>query len=362
MQITAAVDDGVNEPVFAGNYYRNFQEEEAWQAGHAEAILEPDLAIVDAHHHLVDNKHGRYLFADYLKDINSGHRIVASVYVQAFAMFRKDGPEHLRPIGETEFVRGMSAMGASGTYGETRVCHGIVGYADLRRHETTEATLRAHIEAGGGRFRGIRQPAPSASGKLATALPFVMPPHMLRDVDFRKGFAHLAPLGLSFDAWLFHPQLDDVVDLARAFPDTAIIVNHLGGRIVVGPHAVRVEEVNAGWRDLLTQLAACPNVSMKVGGQGMLYGGTEFHLKDRPPSSEELAEVWRPLFETTIDIFGPGRCMFESNFPQDKQSCSYHVLWNTFKRVAAELGYSEDEKADLFRRNAQRIYRLDPVV
>lgn len=357
----ASTPDDNGEPIFAGNYYRNFQEEEAWQAGFSEEILEPDLAIVDAHHHLTDNKHGRYLFADYLKDVRSGHRIVSSVFVQANAMYRTDGPEHLRPIGETEFVRGAAAMAASGIYGETQICAGIVGYADLRRHETIDATLRAHIDAGGRRFRGIRQPAPWAAGKLAKSLPFVLPHQLLRDPDFRKGFAHLAPLGLSFDAWLFHPQLDDVVDLARAFPDTSIIVNHLGGRIVVGPHALRIDAVNREWRDLLTQLAACPNVSMKLGGQGMLYGGTAFHLKDRPPSSEELAPFWQPLFEAAIDLFGTDRCMFESNFPQDKQSCSYHVLWNAFKRIAASAGYSDDEKAALFRLNAERIYRLDAL-
>jgi predicted TIM-barrel fold metal-dependent hydrolase len=275
-------------------------------------------------------------------------------------MLRADGPAAFRDVGETEFARGVAAMSASGQYGKVKVCAAIVGFVDFRLVDDVARVLDAHEEAAGGRFRGIRQIAPWVSGELAKAMPLNAPEALLRDPDFRKGFAHLRSRNLTFDAWLFHPQLGDVVDLARAFPDTRIVVNHLGGRLGIGPYAFRFDEEFRNWRQSLAELARLPNVYMKIGGLGMLYGGFTFHTGDRPPTSIELAKAWGPFILAGIEAFGPQRCMMESNFPVDMQSCSFPVLWNTLKRVTAD--FSAAEKAALFHGTAQDFYRLGPIV
>jgi predicted TIM-barrel fold metal-dependent hydrolase len=266
-------------PEFKGNYYRTLGEAAAWQGSFTEEVIDPDLPIVDAHHHLQEDSRGRYLLHECVADIAKGHNIVATVHVQAKSMLRQSGPVAFRDVGETEFARGVAAMSASGYYGKARICEAIVGFADFRLVDEVPAVLDAHEEAAGGRFRGIRQIAPWVGGELAKAMPLNAPEGLLRDPDFRKGFAFLGPRGLTFDAWLFHPQLGDVVDLARSFPDTRIVVNHLGGRLGIGPYAFRFEEEFANWKAALKALAALPNVYMKIGGLGMLYGGYDFHTR-----------------------------------------------------------------------------------
>lgn len=346
-------------PVFKGNYVRTLEELEAWQALADEPVLEPDLPIVDAHHHLQEDHHGRYLLHEFLADMNSGHNIVSTVHVQARSMHRADGPEAFKPLGETEFARGIAAMSASGKYGRARICEAIVGHVDLTLGEIAGEVLDAHIEAAGGRFRGIRHIAPHAEGELGASMPLQAPKGLLVDPAFRKGYAALGPRGLSFEAWLFHPQLADVVDLARAFPDTTVVLNHLGGRLGIGQYAHRFAQEFDAWRRSLDTLAALPNVVVKVGGLGMLYGGFAFHTRDTAPSSEMLANAWGPFIRAGIDAFGPSRAMMESNFPVDKQSASYKVLWNALKRAAA--GYGREERSQLFHGTAQRVYRLQPV-
>jgi len=328
-----------------------------WLDRRKEPILEPDLPIVDPHHHLWDRPGWRYLLDELLADTSSGHNILATVFVQARAMPRAAGPVEMRPVGETEFVNGIAAMSASGIYGKTRHCAGIVGHADLTLGSRVGPVLAAHIRAGGGRFRGIRHIA-AWDADASIRNPAYSPPRgLLGDKNFREGFAVLGRLGLSFDAWLYHPQIDELRDLARAFAETKIVLNHVGGPIGIGAYAGKHKDVFPGWAASIKALAACPNVYVKLGGLGMRMGGFGFHEQPEPPSSETLANTWRPYTETCIDAFSPSRCMFESNFPVDKGSYSYPVFWNACKLLAK--GASETEKGDLFCASAARFYRLD---
>jgi L-fuconolactonase len=271
-------------------------------------------------------------------------------------MYRADGPEEMRAVGEIEFANGVAAMTASGSYGKPRVCAGIVGHADLMLGARVAKVLEAMVVAGGGRFRGIRYIASSDPDQAQWGATAVRPEGLLLDKRVREGFAQLASLGLSFDAWVYHPQLGDVVDLARAFPGTPIILNHVGGPIGLGRYKGKRDAAFADWSARIRELAACPNVHVKLGGLGMKMFGFDVHEGELPPSSEQLATAWRPYVETCISAFGPSRAMFESNFPVDKGSYGYGVYWNTCKRLAR--GASAPEKADLFHRTASRVYRL----
>jgi L-fuconolactonase len=328
-----------------------------WLDRRREPALEPDLPIVDPHHHLWDRPGWRYLLDELVADTNSGHNILATVYVQARAMYRAAGPEEMRPVGETEFINGAAAMSASGIYGKTRHCAGIVGHADLTLGSRVEKVLAAHIRAGGDRFRGIRHITAWDADETVRNPAYSPPPKLLADKTFREGFAVLDRLGLSFDAWLYHPQIGELADLARAFPGAKIVLNHVGGPIGIGAYAGERKEVLAAWAPSIKALAACPNVHVKVGGLGMRMGGFGFHEKAEPPSSEALAEAWRPYVETCVEAFQPSRCMFESNFPVDKGSYSYGVFWNACKLLAKTA--SPSEKAQLFAGTAARFYRLN---
>jgi L-fuconolactonase len=334
---------------------------QAWLAQVVEEPLEPALPICDPHHHLWDKVKGRvsarYLLDEMLDDIaTSGHNVVSTVFIECGAMYNKPAPAAMRPVGEVEFVNGIAAMSVSGLYGTPRVAAGIVGTADLRLGDAVGGVLDAEIAAGGGRFRGIRRAA------AWDADPDV-PNHrtepgegvFLRD-DFRAGYRQLAKRQLTFEAWCYHRQIPDVTALARAFPDTTIILNHFGGPLGIGRYAGKADEVYADWRKAITELATCPNVVVKLGGINMEMNGFGWHERPKPPTSQELADATRRYYEYTIQAFGPNRCMFESNFPVDKVTCSYGVLWNSFKRLAA--GYSATERAALFHDTAARVYRL----
>lgn len=346
-----------------------------------EPILEPDLPIVDAHHHLwfqpqhvldaLDREdeelgpltrnfsfHPRYLFDELLADATSGHNVVATVYVEVHAMYRRAGPEHLRSVGEIEFAAGMAAMAESGTFGEPRLCAGLVGGADLRRGAAVREVLEAHLAAGGGRYRGVRaagighdERLPKLSKAIHSA------PGTMADPLFREGFAQLAPLGLSCDVFLFEPQIAELAGLARAFPETQIVLNHLGMPTGLGGFRGNFAERFPHWRAAIRDVAQYPNLAIKLGGLGNAMCG--FPNAGRPDTmgSQELAEAWRPYIETCIEAFGPERGMFESNFPVDGVTAHYPVIWNAFKRIASAA--SLDEKAALFAGNARRIYRLD---
>lgn len=323
-----------------------------WLARHDEAVLEPELPIIDAHHHLYDRADNRYLADDLRADTASGHAIRTTVFIECRTRYRASGDPLLAPVGETAYVAETAEASAQ------PICGAIVGYVDLQAGARAGEILAAHVDAGKGRFRGVRNVSawhadPAARGSSREPAP----PDLLRRAAFREGFACLAPAGLSFDAWLYHSQIDDLVDLARAFPETAIVLDHLGGPIGIGPYADRRAEVLADWRAALRRLAACENVRIKIGGFGMRLFGFGLHERPAPPDSETLAAAWRPYVETAIDAFGPSRAMLESNFPVDKGTCSYCVLWNAFKRVTH--GYAAEERAALFAGTAQRFYRLE---
>lgn len=329
---------------------------EDWLARRTETILEPDLPIVDPHHHLWVRGDWRYLLDELLADLNSGHNIVGTVFVQCHAMHRADGPEAFQPVGETEFVNGVAAMSASGGYGSTKICAGIVGHVDLRLGPQAHDVLEAHIRAGGGRFRGIRHITSNDPNPEVMNPAFMSPAGVMGSESFRQGFACLAPLNLTFDAWLYHHQIHELTALARAFPGTGICLDHVGGPLGIGPYAGKRDEVFADWSKAIQDLATCPNVAVKVGGLAMRINGWDFHTQPEPPSSETLAAAWKPYVETTIEAFGANRCMFESNFPVDKGSYSYQAYWNACKMLAR--GASSSEKADLFAGTATRFYRL----
>jgi L-fuconolactonase len=328
----------------------------AWLALRQEEIIEPGLEIVDPHHHLWDRPGNRFLISELLADTGSGHNITQTVFIECGSMYRADGPAEMKPVGETEFVNGTAAMSASGQYGPTRLCRGIVGHADLRLGDAVAKVLDAQIAAGDGRFRGIRHSVTwDASDVLAKAR--TDPPKgQMFDPTWRAGFARLAPLNLTFEAWLYHPQLPDLADLARAFPQTTIILNHVGGPVGIGPYKDKKAETFAQWKAGITEVGKSQNVVVKLGGLGMTFGMFDFHAREKPPSSTDLETAYRPYIETCIAAFGVDRSMFESNFPPDGASSSYPIVWNAFKRLAA--GYSASEKAKLFSGTAKRVYRL----
>jgi predicted TIM-barrel fold metal-dependent hydrolase len=322
-----------------------------------EDILEPDLPIVDPHHHLWDRGGWRYLLHELLDDLNTGHTIVATVFLQCRSMHKASGPDAMRPVGETEFVNGVAAMSASGGYGPTQVCAGIVGYADMRLGARAREVLEAHIRAGGGRFRGIRHITAWDADSSIVNPANVAPPGLLADGSFRDGLKVLTDLDLSFDAWLYHPQIDELTDLARALPATRIVLNHVGGPLGAGAYSNRQTDVFASWSKSIRRLAGCENVCVKLGGLGMRINGLGFEQQSRPPSSEVLATAMRPFVETCIEAFGVERCMFESNFPVDKGAYPYAAYWNACKRLTS--GATAADKAALFKDTAARFYRLE---
>lgn len=324
----------------------------------AETTLEPDLPIIDPHHHLWDYPSHRYLLPELLADTCTGHCIEATVFIDCGVFYRPNAPQGMDVVGEVEFVNGIAAMAASGRYGRTKACAGIVGTADLTLGAAVEDVLVMQMSAAGDRFKGIRYTAGwddrTRTVHLSHSNP---PPHLYRDhEEFRRGFAVLRRLGLSFDAWCYHPQLMDVVDLARSFPDQPIVMNHVGGPLGVECYADDRDGVYDQWRTAMRELSKCSNVSLKLGGLGMRINGFGFDRGDRAPSSEDLVHAYRPFIEPAIEMFGAERCMFESNFPVDRISTGYGNLWNAFKKIAR--GASDAEKTSLFSETARTFYRL----
>jgi predicted TIM-barrel fold metal-dependent hydrolase len=332
--------------------------DKAWLAKYHEDVIDPQQPIIDAHHHLYDRPGHRFMLPDLLEDIGSGHNIRGSVFIDSNAMYRQDGTDAMAPVGEIEFANGVAAMCASGTYGEARICAGIIGFADLTLGDAVAEVLDAEIAAGGGRFRGVRVRASWDADPALKGGKYEVQRDLLQDSIFLAGFRQLARRKLGFEAWIYHPQLGELADLARAFPETPIMLNHAGGPMVsVGHYAGQRSEEIARWRGLMAELAKCPNVFVKLGGMASPHFGFGFNKLETPPSSEMLADAWAPFFPACIDLFGPDRCMFESNFPPDKQSCSYTVLWNSYKRVVQ--GFSAAERNAMFFETANSAYRLN---
>lgn len=324
-----------------------------WLASGAEAALEPDMPIIDAHHHFYDRPGWSYLLDEYLEDARTGHNITASVFMQALTRYRTSGPEPLRPVGEIEYVAGVTAPLQGG---KPQVAKGMIGYADLRRGAAVRDVLEAELRAGDGRFRGIRHLVTWDADQTLVNPLSAAPRGLLLDPEYRAGVAQLAPLGLSYDAWLFFPQLPELFDLAKAFPDTPFIINHCGGVVRIASYANQRAEVFDAWSRSMRSLAGLPNVYVKLGGLGMRINGFAFEKGERPPSSDELAHAWKPWMHTCIEAFGADRCMFESNFPVDKGSYPFSNGWNAFKKLTAQAGAEEREA--LFRGTVSKVYRL----
>lgn len=342
-----------------------------------ETIIEPKMPIIDSHHHLWDrrdlgyrsetgvrllkgerrwSRSEYYLLDELRKDTESGHNIRATVFIECRSMYRADTKTGQRFVGEVEFANGIAAMSASGGYGSTVVCAGIIGHADLDKPDEVEDVLTLQVEAGGGRFRGIRQwAACDKDARVLGRLSGLVQPGLYCDPAFRKGFRLLEKFGLTFDAWVLEPQLGEVLELARAFPNTTIILDHVGTPVGIGAYeGVRSARFD-GWRRNIKALAACDNVVVKLGGLGMACCGFPWKEADKP-LSKALAAAWSPYVDSCIEAFTPSRCMFESNFPVDSYTCSYSALWNAFKRIAAH--YSDGEKSKLFFETANQIYKL----
>ncbi|MDG2285631.1 MAG: amidohydrolase family protein [Alphaproteobacteria bacterium] len=321
-----------------------------------EEVLEPGRRIIDAHHHLIDAPGHQYAIDDYAADCARGHDVRASVYIEVRRKYLEDGPEHLRPVGETAFVASVAEKAEQGAYEGRRLCAGIVGYADLAIGDRVAEVLDAHVEAAGGRFRGIRRGVYWDGDLAVYDHVSVRPPNgLMLDAEFQRGFAQLGSHALSFDAVLFHPQLPELAQLAGRFPETTIILNHLGFRLGVGGHALNCEETDRRWRQDLAALAERPNVMVKIGGLGMRIWGFDIPEGERP-GSEVLAGHWRPYFENVLEIFGADRVILESNYPVDAQTTTFITLWNALKRLTETL--SDDEKHRLYWANANRAYRL----
>jgi len=346
-----------------------------------EEILEPDLPIVDPHHHVwylpdallegldqlegKDGKdiarmyrlHRRYLIDELLADLNSGHNVRATVFADAHTMYRAQGPDALKSLGEIEFVTGFSAMADSGIFGTTRFCAGIIGSVDLLLGDAVADILPLHMQMAGGRYRGVRPPALLADESIDELKGVLGKPHILLDPRFLKGARHLVPMGLSLDLLVLASQLPEVLPIARALPDLTIVINHTGAPVGIGHYAHDKPAHFARWREDMSRLAECGNVVVKVGGLGMPFCGFPTSARPERAGYAELARDWAPHVEAAIEIFGPERCMFESNFPIDGVTARYPDIWNAFKSIVA--GYSADEKLALFGGTAARVYRIE---
>jgi L-fuconolactonase len=343
----------VIQPVFRGTYFRPLaQASDRVHAVPAELPLEPQLEIIDPHHHLVQGAKGRYLATDYLHDIGA-QPIVQTVFVESSSFYRSEGPRELRPAGEVEFAAQTARTYATHP---SRLCAGIVGHADLSLGAAVGAVLDAEMVVGGDRFKGVRDLVQWDAAGVSRFSTRQAPAGKLREPGFRAGVAQVAERQLSLDLWVFHTQLKEVSQLADEFPQLSIILNHGGTPLGVESYADAHAQVLKSWQAELRELAQRPNVSIKVGGFGMPYLGLGLHVPERSPSSQALAAAWRPYVETCIEAFGARRAMFESNFPADMQTCGYGALWNAFKRICA--GCTLEDRQALFAGCARRIYRL----
>jgi predicted TIM-barrel fold metal-dependent hydrolase len=344
-----------------------------------EAILEPDLPIIDPHHHLWDlrpllpafpePRHrfletlvpaAHYTFDQFHEDVQTGHNIIGTVFMECGAFYDASRSDDMKPVGEVEYVNGVAAQSASGLYGETRACAGIVGHANLLLGDGAAPVLEALIAAGNGRFKGIRHQGAWDADPEVLGPPFHAPPELYRDATFREGFKHLGKMGLTFDAWILEPQLPDVIDLARAFPDQPICLDHCGTPLGNASYTGKLEERFDIWRDNILELGKCENVVVKLGGLAMQNCDMPSEGPAAGVGSEELAAMWKPYIETCIEAFGTKRGMFESNYPVDRWGATYPVLWNAFKRITADA--SADEKTALYAGNAARFYSVEHLL
>jgi L-fuconolactonase len=330
-----------------------------WLALTTETPLEPEIPICDPHHHFWEYRpepaaYQRYLLQELADDINSGHNVRSTVFVEARSNYRADGPEEMRSVGEVEFVESLATAGATGQYGPGRPAAAIIGRADLKLGDRVTPVLEALQAASPNRFRGIRHsvgwdPHPEVENREIEGC--------LTNEGYQAGARALSSMGLCLETSMYFPQMPELVEFAKGVPDLTIVLNHLGGLMRVGPYGNRDDEVMETWRSGIDAVAECPNIIMKLGGIGMPRIGFDWHTRAKPVGSEEMAQSIAPFMNHSIEKFGSNRCMFESNFPVDKVSFSYNVMYNAFKRVSQ--GYSASERADLFHDTAARVYRIN---
>ncbi|MDK3072654.1 amidohydrolase family protein [Sedimentitalea sp. JM2-8] len=338
----------------AGRYPRwrpGIELREDWLASVSEEIIDPDREIVDPHHHLWRHGDAVYELDVLAKDTGSGHNVVQTIYIECRSYYDQDAPEHLKPVGETRRVAEMAATVPSGS----AQIAGIVAFADLRRADLGE-TLDAHEEAGQGRLVGIRHAGARDSDPDALMIPGRGDAGLYADPAFRRGVAMLGARGLTYDTWHYHHQAEDFLALARAVPETTLVLDHFGTPLGVGRFKGRRDEIFRTWRDDMASLSGCSNVVAKLGGLSMPDNGWNWDSRDRPPSSDEMVECQGDWYHHMIECFGPARCMFESNFPVDRVSISYPVLWNAFKKMAAR--YSPEDQTRMFSETARQTYRI----
>ena len=320
-----------------------------WRALVVEEIVDPDRRIVDPHHHLWPAGGVLpYTVTELLADVRSGHRVEATVFMECHAEYRTDGPAELRPIGESEFVAAAAAESDG-------LIAAMVGHTDLRS-PALDDVLDAHVDASNGMFRGVRDALSRAQPDIGLMIAGGAPEGLFQDADFRAGVARLGARGLTYDSWHYHYQNGEFLALARAVPDTLMVLDHFGTPIGVGPYADARDEIFGEWQDDIAAIARCENVVAKLGGMAMPDNGFGWHTADRPPTSDEFVAAQARYYRHTIECFGPDRCMFESNFPVDRMSISYPVLWNALKKIAA--GYSDAEQDAMFSGTARRVYRI----
>lgn len=346
---------------YQGNMPRSTVDLQRWFEGSPREIaLEPELPIVDAHHHLYGEPKDRHYYRciDLEQDLSSGHHVVGTVYVEAYGSgWRTNGSEALRPVGEVEMIVEQAATAVPTADSACQIAAGIVAHADLSLGREVTEVLEAHLAVAQGRLRGVRHLTARDDGLVGRFIKEMPAKHLLQDNAFRAGLAQLERYGLSFDIWVYQHQLREVLEVVDQFPGITFVLDHVGGLIGVGEFRAKRKEVASRWQAELHELARRPNIYVKVGGMGMPVFGFGFEHGARPASSADLAQAWQPLIDACIDSFGPDRCMFESNFPVDKQSCGYTELWNAFK--LATLAMSADERAAMFYGTASKVYRLD---
>ena len=328
----------------------------AWLDLVHEDAIDPDRPIIDPHHHLWTDAFGRtpYLLADLWSDTGSGHRIEKTVFIECRAEYRTDGPEHLKPIGETEFVARIARASREG--GGGAVIAGFVGHADLRWGSLLREVLAAHEQAAGGLFRGIRHAGARDPHPEALSIPGRGAEGLYADPAFRQGLALLGTLGYSYDTWHYHHQNAAFAELAAAVPETTLVLDHFGTPLGVGVYADQREAIFEVWQRDIAAIARQPNVVAKLGGLAMPDNGFGWDRRERPASSDELVAAQARYYHHTIECFGPSRCMFESNFPVDRRSLSYNVYWNAMKKIASR--YSAGDQHAMFYGTAAKVYRL----
>lgn len=319
-----------------------------------EEIIDPLREIIDCHHHLWNRPDSRYMVDEFLRDAQDGHHVVQSIFIQCRTGYRHGTLDS--PALETTAIA-HATHASQGQASPVQVGAGIVGYADMRGGAGIAPLLDAHIQSGGDRFKGVRHIVAWADGPEFQVEGYPTAPGMMSSPEFEAALQQLAVRNLSFEAMVYHTQLDELAGVARTHADTRFVLNHIGLPLGIGAFSSRKEHAFADWRAGLRALAGCDNVYIKLGGMGMHMLGLALDSEPGPFASKRIADAYRPYVDECVSAVGANRCMFESNFPVDRRRCDYRTLWNAFKRIGSS--YTEDEKHMLFSDTARRCYGLE---